>query len=148
MKTTKNIQSVELNTIAHATDDLDKVQVALNRLLPKTLEGRQLFTRKYLVGHYNNPIVTFAAKLTDPSDVEEFTKFLLGQLPNSEIQSIVRNLSLHTDDDANLYLRIDKQQAFLGTVRLSDRDPIRVRLKFTRFGGDVRALMTKYLESA
>jgi hypothetical protein len=148
LRPAKNIQSVELNTIAHATDDLDKVQLALSRLLPESLRGRQLFTRKYVVGHYNNRIVTFAARLTDTPEVEQFTRFLLGQLPKSEILSIERELNLHSDEDGNLYLRIDKQQAFLGTIRLIDKDPIRVKLKFTRFGGDVSDLMMKYLEGA
>ena len=146
MRGAKNIQSVELNTIAHATDDLDKVQLALTRLLPDSLKGRQLFTRKYLVGHYNNPIVTFAARLSNTSEVEEFATFLLQSLPKSEILSIERELNLHSDEDGNLYLRIDKQQAFLGIVRLTDKDPIRVKLKFTRFRGDVSNLMMKYLE--
>ena len=148
MRTAKIIQSVELNAIAHATDDLDKVQTALNRVLPEALRGRQLFTRKYLVGHFNNPIVTFAARLMDPSEVEEFSSFLLHQLSRGDIFTIENQLDLHSDEEGNLYLRIDKQGAFLGALRLSDSDPIRVRLKFTRFGGDVTALMMKYLESA
>jgi RNA binding exosome subunit len=148
MKTTQAIQSVELSTIAHATDDLDKVSVALNRLLPDSLRGRQLFTRRYLEGHFNNPIVTFTAKLTDPSEVEEFSKFLLSQLPMLEKLSIERELNLHSDSDGNLYLRINKQKAFLGAITSNDEDPIRVKLKFTRFGGHVTDLMAKYLESA
>jgi RNA binding exosome subunit len=57
-------------------------------------------------------------------------------------------LSLHSDDEGNLYLRIDKQRAFLGVITLNDEDPIRVKLKFTRFEGNVGDLMLSYLESA
>ena len=148
MKTTQAIQSVELSTIAHATDDLDKVQIALSHLLPDSLRGRQLFTRRYMEGHYNNPIVTFAARLTDPVEVEELTRFLLSRLPGSEKLSIEKELRLHSDTEGNLYLRIDKQQAFLETITLNDEDPIRVKLKFRRFEKDVTGLMMKYLESA
>ena len=148
MKTTQAIQSVELSTIAHATDDLDKVQIALSHLLPDSLRGRQLFTRRYMEGHYNNPIVTFAARLTDPVEVEELTRFLLSRLPGSEKLSIEKELRLHSDTEGNLYLRIDKQQAFLETITLNDEDPIRAKLKFTRFEKDVTGLMMKYLESA
>ena len=147
MKTTQVIQSVELSTIAHATDDLDKVSVALSHLLPDSLRGRQLFTRQYLEGHFNNPIITFTARLTVPSDVEEFSKFLLSQLPKPEKLSIQRDLNLHSDSDGNLYLRINKQKALLGAITLNDEDPIRVKLKFTRFGGDVTDRMAEYLES-
>jgi RNA binding exosome subunit len=147
LKTTQVIQSVELSTIAHATDDLDKVSVALSHLLPDSLRGRQLFTRQYLEGHFNNPIITFTARLTVPSDVEEFSKFLLSQLPKPEKLSIQRDLNLHSDSDGNLYLRINKQKALLGAITLNDEDPIRVKLKFTRFGGDVTDRMAEYLES-
>ena len=148
MRTTQTIQSVELSTIAHATEDLDKVEIALIHLLPDSLRSRQLFTRKYVAGHYNNPIVTFSAKLTDSHEIEEISRFLVNQLPKNEKLSIERRLSLYSDNDGNLYLRIDKQQAFLGLVALSDEDPIRVKLKFRRFEGDVTSLIVKYLESS
>jgi RNA binding exosome subunit len=139
---------VEISTIAHATDDLEKVQIALNHLLPDSLRGRQLFTRRYVEGHYNNPIVTFAARLTNPSEIEEITSFLLSQLPKSEKLSIEKDLSLNSDSEGNLYLRVDKQQAFNGTITISNEDSIRIKLKFSRFGGHVIDLMLKYLESA
>jgi len=148
LKTTQTIQSVEISTIAHATDDLEKVQIALNHLLPDSLRGRQLFTRRYVEGHYNNPIVTFAARLTNPSEIEEITSFLLSQLPKSEKLSIEKDLSLNSDSEGNLYLRVDKQQAFNGTITISNEDSIRIKLKFSRFGGHVIDLMLKYLESA
>jgi hypothetical protein len=147
LKQRQTVQSIELSTIAHATDDLEKVQAALTRLLPETLKGRQLFTRRYLQGHYGNPIITFEAHLTDPADVEEFKISFLKQLPETERLSIVRELDLHTDLDGNLYIRIDKQKMFGGIARLGQDDPIRVRMKFTRFAGKANSLMIEYLES-
>lgn len=147
MKPIQTVQSVELSTIAHATDDLEKVQGALTRLLPEKLKGRQLFTRRYLQGHYGNPIITFEARLTDPADVEEFKVSLLKQLPEIERSSIVRDLDLHSDQDGNLYIRIDKQKMLRGMLRLSQDDPIRIRMKFARFTGEATDLMIKYLES-
>jgi len=147
LKPPQNIQSIEISTIAHATDDLEKVEQALNHLLPDSLRGRHLFTRRYLEGHYNNPIVTFAARLTKTSEITEITIFLLNQLSKSEKLSIQRDLGLHSDTEGNLYLRIDKQEAFRGRINLSDEDPIRVKLKFSRFGDNVTDLMLKFLEA-
>jgi hypothetical protein len=147
LKQRQTVQSVEISTIAHATDDLEKIQAALTRLLPETLKGRQLFTRRYLQGHYGNPIITFEAHLTDPAHVEEFKVSFLKQLRETERLSIVRELDLHTDADGNLYLRVDKQKMFRGIARLGQDDPIRVRMKFTRFAGDATPLMIDYLGS-
>ena len=141
------VQSIEVSAIAHATDDLDKVQAALKAILPDSLKERQLFTRRYLEGHHRNPIVTFEARLTRAAEVEEFTSCFFRQLPKNQKLRIERDLALHSDADGNLYIRIDKQQAFRGIVELGDEDPIRVRLKFNRLLGAGPELMRKLLES-
>ncbi len=142
-----DIQSVEIRAIAHATDDLEKVQAALKFILPESLKGRQLFTRRYLEGHHGNPIVTFDARLTRAPEVEDFAGCFFRQLSKSEKLRIERDLALHSDAEGNLYIRIDKQQAALGVVELGGEDPIRVRLKFNRLSGEVAELMKKILES-
>jgi len=145
LKSGQAIQTVELSTIAHGTDDLDKVQTAVARLIPDRLKGRQLFTRQYLQGHYGNPIITFEARLTKQSEVDEFATFFLNQLSNKDKLTIQRDLRLCSDADGNLYIRIDKQQIFRGIVQLGEEDPIRVRMKFTRFTGQATDQMIKYL---
>ena len=143
---TIQIQSVEISTIAHATDDLQRIEVALTRLLPDSLKDRQLFTRQYVEGHHGNPIITFEARLTKRSDVEDFTTFFQNLLPKKDRLIIERDLDLHSDAEGNLYIRIDKQRSYLGMVQLGEDDPIRVRLKFSRFTGKFTDLMIKYLE--
>ena len=147
MKSGQSIQTVEISTIAHATDDLDKVQQVLTRLIPDALKGRQLFTRRYMEGHYGNPIVTFEARLTKASEIDEFTTFFRSQLSNKDKLTIQRDLTLYSDADGNLYIRIDKQKTFRGIVQLGEEDSIRVRMKFTRFTGEATNLMIQYLES-
>lgn len=137
----QDVQSVEISAIAHATDNLEKVQAALTTILPESLRGRQLFTRRYLEGHYRNPITTFEARLTKPAEVEEFTASFFRQLSKSEKLRIERDLALHSDPEGNLYVRIDKQQAFRGIVELGEEDPIRIRLKFNRLRGEATQLM-------
>ena len=141
------MQSVEISTIAHATDDLEKVQTALSTVLPETLREREIFTRRYLQGHHGNPIVTFDAKLTKPKEVEDFARHFLTRLSKSEKLVIQRDLHLHSDDEGNLFIRIDRQQAYRGIVEVGEEDPIRVRLKFTRFSGKPETLMKQLLES-
>lgn len=141
------VQSVEISTIAHATDDLEKVQAALTAILPESLKGRQLFTRRYLEGHYRNPITTFEARLTKLEDVEVFTINFFRHLSKSEKLRIERDLVLHSDPEGNLYVRIDKQKSFRGIVEVGEEDPIRIRLKFNRLSGEVMQLMKAALEA-
>jgi RNA binding exosome subunit len=141
------LQSVQISTIAHATDDLDKVQAALRFILPDSLRDRDLFTRRYMQGHHGNPIVRFEAKLTRAQEVGEFANYLMKRLAKNEKLLIERDLDIHTDDDGNLFIRLDKQQAFRGLVELGEEDPIRLRLKFSRLSGEARELMKSFLES-
>jgi RNA-binding protein len=148
LKQGQTVQSVEISTIAHATDDLEKVESTLTRLLPESLKSRQIFTRRYLQGHYGNPIVTFEAHLNELTDVDEFKTFFVRQLAQADRATILRDIDRHTDTDGNLYIRIDKQKMFRGTAGLGQDDPIRIRMKFTKFTGKTSALMIEYLESA
>ena len=141
------VQSVEISTIAHATDDLAKVQAALRSILPESLREREIFTRRYLQGHHGNPITTFDARLTKLGDVEDFTRHFMKHMSRSEKLSIERDLDLHSDEEGNLFIRVDKQQAFRGIVEVGDEDPIRVRFKFSRFSGKPEDLMKEVLES-
>ena len=147
MRLGQTVQSIEVSTIAHATDDLEKVQAALVRLLPEAWKSREIFTRRYLQGHYGNPIVTFETHLTEPKDVDEFKNVFVRQLSAVDKFSITKELDRHIDADGNLYVRIDKQKMFRGIARLGQDDPIRVRMKFTKFAGKSKELMKQYLES-
>ena len=137
------IQSVEISTIAHATEDTSKVENALRRLL---LGTSLPFTRRYLEGHYRNPIVRVDTRLSR-KDAVRFAETLMRDLPRSERLRIQRNLALHSDDEGNLYIRLDKQKLFLGEVRLGEEDPVRVKIKFSRLLGESERAMTDLLES-
>ena len=141
------VESVEISTIAHATDDLMKVQAALHSLLPEPLKERGIFTRRYLQGHYGNPIATFDAKLTRAIEISLFLQHFIGRLSKSEKLLIERDLHLYSDANGNLYVRIDRQQACRGAVELGEDDPIRIKLKFSRLGGNAAGLIKSMLES-
>jgi len=119
----------------------------LRFILPESLKEKEIFTRRYIQGHHGNPIVTFEAKLTKPQEVDQFTHHFTRQLEKNEKLLIERDLDMHSDEEGNLYIRIDKQQAFRGVIELGDEDPIRLRLKFSRLSGEAGELMKKFLES-
>ena len=140
------LHSIQISTIAHATDDLEKIQKALSILLPESIKRKEIFSRRYMQGHHGNPIVTLNAKINRPAEVEQFRAHFTQLLPRSEKLMIERNLESYSDEEGNLYIRLDKQQAFRGVFRLGDEDPIRVRLKFNRFSGETEELIKKFLE--
>ena len=137
------IQFVELSTLAHATEDLSKVDKALRTLL---LGNPQQFTRQYLEGHHGNPIVRIEAKLTE-ENATRFALLLGSKLAKSERLVLLKDIDLHSDVDGNLFIRLDKQKLLQGAFQIAEDDPIRVKIKFNRLVGDSKSAMIRFLES-
>ena len=126
---TKAIGYIDIRVFAHATEDPDKVQTALRNLLPTELSETLIFEIQSCTGHHGNPIILFTSKLTDkkllPKALEKIGKDL-GALDKEELN---RNIKLHLEK-GNMYLRFDKQSAFLGSLKLTQNDPIHLKIHF------------------
>lgn len=129
MSTKPSIAYIDIRVFAHATEDPTKVQTAVQNLLPAELAQTLVFEKTNCTGHHGNPIILFTSKLTDkkllPSSIEKFSKDL-SALDKEELN---RNIKLHLDK-GNLYLRFDKQSAFLGALKFSQNDPIHIKIHF------------------
>lgn len=123
------IAYIDIRVFAHATEDPTKVQTAVRNLLPAELAQTIIFEQTSCTGHHGNPIVLFTSKLTDkkllPKTLEKFGQDL-GVLDKEELS---RSLKLHLEK-GNLYLRFDKQSAFLGALKFSQNDPIHLKIHF------------------
>jgi RNA binding exosome subunit len=120
---------MDIRVFAHATEDPDKVQLAVRNLLPIQLSEILVFEKQNCTGHHGNPITLFTSKLTDkkllPKALEKIGKDL-GGLDKEELN---RDIKLHLEK-GNLYLRFDKQSAFLGALKLTQNDPIHLKIHF------------------
>jgi len=90
--------------------------------------------------------VKIEAKLTF-ENAGQFAHSLVSKLSKSERLKILRDLQLHSDDDGNLYIRVDKQRLLQGDFQIAEDDPIRVKIKFNRLMGDCKKSMMTFLES-
>ena len=129
MSTKPPIAYIDIRVFAHATEDPTKVQTAVRNLLPMELAQTLVFQKTSCTGHHGNPIILFTSKLTDkkllPTALEKIGKGL-GALDKEELS---RNIKLHLEK-GNLYLRFDKQSAFLGALKFSQNDPIHLKIHF------------------
>jgi len=129
MSTKPPIAYIDVRVFAHATEDPDKVQLAVRNLLPTELSDTLVFEKQSCTGHHGNPIILFISKLTDkkllPKMLEKIGKEL-GALDKEELN---RDIKLHVEK-GNLYLRFDKQSAFLEALKLTQNDPIHLKIHF------------------
>jgi RNA binding exosome subunit len=129
MSTKPPIAYIDIRVFAHATEDPDKVQTAVRNLLPPELSETLIFEKTSCAGHHGNPIILFTSKLTNkkllPKALEKIGKDL-GALDKEELD---RDIKLHLEK-GNMYLRFDKQSAFLGSLKLIQNDPIHLKIHF------------------
>ena len=135
--------SVELVAFCHATEDPDKVKKALLNILPPQIrddyEGSVL--TELLEGYYGNPILILKLKINNSSHSSLAFMWIINNLSKLEISNLENNINLHLDKRGNLYLRIDKQNAFQGRIRLYEGDDV-IRLKFKLLPATIQALKT------
>ncbi|MGD0645936.1 MAG: RNA-binding domain-containing protein [Candidatus Bathyarchaeia archaeon] len=120
---------IDIRVFAHATEDTDKVQAAVRNLLPTELVETLVFEKTSLTGHYGNPIILFTAKLADKKTLPGLLEKIGSGLNSLDKETLCRDLKLHLEK-RNLYLRFDKQSAFLGLVKFSQNDPIHFKIHF------------------
>jgi len=125
------IAYVDISFFAHATEDESKVVEAAKRVLPASQVGNIVFERSTLRGHHGNPITFFEAKIEDRAAAKSVVENLSSNLSELDKDTLLREIELHVEK-GSLYLRLDKQAAFQGELKLSPADPIRVRIRFKK----------------
>lgn len=123
---------IDLETFAHATEDPEKVFKALSLLLPEGVEKQA--SRKNVLGHYRNEIMIYKAVITDKRSIQNFLCLLSERIDEKDKKLLFDLFDKRLDDSGTLYLRFDKQEAFKGSLKLSEyEDVIRVRIKFSAY---------------
>ena len=120
---------IEIRVFAHATEDTEKVLVAVRHTLPEVLGESVVFKKTALTGHHGNLIALFEAKLEDRQLLPAALQRIGSGLTALDKETLDAELKLHLEK-GNLYLRFDKQQAFLGELRFSSNDPIHFKIHF------------------
>jgi len=125
------VSSIEVRSFAHATEDPDKVMEATKRIFPTDSLEEVEFRRTSLKGHYGNPITLFEAKIKEEKTIKGLIDNLFPRISAMDKESLLREIGLHVEK-GSLYLRLDKQAALHGDVKLCTADPIRVRIRFKK----------------
>ena len=120
---------IEIRVFAHSTEDTEKVLTAVRHTLPEALGENLVFEKTVLTGHHGNPIVLFEAKLEDRQTLPSALQRIGSGLTALDKETLDSELKLHLEK-GNLYLRFDKQRAFLGELRFSSNDPIHFKVHF------------------
>ena len=111
---------VDLRTFCYATEDEKRVEEALRTFLPDgDDEDEDPFPieRVESEGHYGDRILVLSARVENADDV----RHVLSRLADLEsFDELMDELDERVTENTELFLRLDKQAAFEGDVRLGD----------------------------
>ena len=122
---------IDIRFCAHATEDLDKVVLAVQNVLPSDHVEDITFNRSSLEGHYGNPITFFETRIKNKETIKALVENLSANLSSSDKEELCREINKHVEK-GSLYFRLDKQAALQNRIRLVTSDPIHIRIRFRK----------------
>ena len=123
------IAYIEIRVFSHATEDIEKVQTATRNTLPETLATDIIFSKTNLDGHHGNPITLVEAKLENRKLLLSALEKIGATLSSLDKEALNEELKTHIEK-RGLFLRFDKQSAYLGALKLGSNDPIHFKIHF------------------
>ena len=132
------IHYIHLRTSAQATEDPEKVRSALKLLLPPPGQ----LAKKYSItvhetvttGYHGNSIIVMEAELKQNKDCQYVVDLIREHLGPAGISQLAAELPQRVDYDCNLYIRFNKQEAYLGKLMTTTKsDSILVRIKIKAY---------------
>ncbi len=125
----KLIHSIVASTFIHATEEEECVLAALRVVVPTEVPIKTQHT----TGHFGNPILVLKARIEQAQAIRRTLDLISQKLSKSELTRLKENAARYLDDDCNLFIRFDKQQAARGVLQLGRKDPILVKLKLAAY---------------
>jgi len=122
---TRRLSSLHARAICHATEDSSKVELAIRAVV-----GDAEVRRSVTEGHFGNTIEVLESSI----DEERAIMDVFGHMTADDISKVASTIEARIDDSCHFFLRFDKQEAFMGRLRLSDGDDVvAVRVKVRAF---------------
>ena len=113
---------IDLRTFCYATEDEKRVAEALRHFLPEEFE----LDRVTNTGHHGDRIVVLSARVESADGM----RVVLDQLAALDsIDRVLAELDERVDDNCSFFLRLDKQAAFNGLVRLGEGITLRAKVE-------------------
>ncbi|MFB6167501.1 MAG: RNA-binding protein [Haloferacaceae archaeon] len=113
---------VDLRAFSYATEDDRRVERALRTLLPDEVE----LERTESTGYFGDPILVLSARVERADEV----RHVLGRLAEAEdVDRIEAELDDRVTENCELFVRLDKQAALGGEVRLGEGITLRAKVE-------------------
>lgn len=105
--------------------------VAIKNTTPKDLwnELERSMEISSLEGHYGNPVTRIVARLKGRW-AESTARYILSLLDRGDFETLILTLDRRFDGKGRVFMRLSKQDAYLGKLRIAEGDDI-IRIVMT-----------------
>ncbi len=126
---------VRITTFIQATEDEDKVLEAVGTFIPEEIEDEDVtLDVDETTGFFGNPIKVVNVEIKRSKAVRKFLDHFRELLSEEDRRYILENLDEKVDEEGTLYVRFNKQKAYLGEPEVDEGgDTIQVRIKVKAF---------------
>ncbi|ASJ09970.1 hypothetical protein A3L12_00980 [Thermococcus sp. P6] len=125
---------VRITTFIHATEDEEKVLEALETFIPEGIEDDVNVEVEETTGFFGNPIKVVNVEIKRSKAVRKFLDYFKELLDGESRRYILDNLEEKVDEEGTLYVRFNKQKAYLGEPEIDEGgDTIQVKIKVKAF---------------
>ncbi len=123
------IERIVVSAVVYSTENREKVATAMATLFPFEFEIVSVPAK----GHFGNPIEYLEVEITRKRDIKEFWNNLM-EILGDQRRYLVNTLEERIDDQGQLFIRFDKQKAYLGEVVLTESgDAVVVKAKLVTY---------------
>jgi RNA binding exosome subunit len=128
------VNKIETRAYARATEISERVTAAIQSVFPEYLRQKLLISQSKAEGQAGDAIIIITATLEGQEDCEPVLRYIFEQMDSHSRRSMERSLDIRLDDNCIFFLRIDKQAAFLGNMKIADElDVISARFRFKQY---------------
>ena len=125
---------IEARAYCRATEVVERVRTAILNLFPEDSRPSVKTISSQAEGHVGDRIVVITASLERKKACEQTLTHIFESLTDAERQIIETSLEDRLDSQCTLFLRIDKQAAFLGRIELTtEPDVILLRIHLREY---------------
>lgn len=137
----RSISYVEISFIVHVTENLQKVLKTVRNLLPIPYSNNVSFKKENLLGHHKNLIILVKTTIRKKNIVYALIENLYKKLNINDKDELSKDFNQRLDDKKTFFLRLDKQKAYLGKIKLSNIDPILIKIKLNFFPNNFKEII-------
>ena len=121
----KLVKNLKVTTFCHATESEKKVLTALFNLIPSEYHPllRDKIFKTIVYGYHGNPITLIKLVVDNHEIAQNISKNILLKLDKFDKNQLKNTLNLRFEK-GKLHLRVNKQEAYLGNVRILESDDV------------------------